>query len=578
MSQSASPDKVESGNLSSHAEKESAATITPSADNPIYIQGWRLHAITAGLCMGLFLVNFEVTVVGTALVSITNDLQDFAKSSWIVTAYLLTYTGMVKSPAWHFHLVMPTSHTPLFYSNAEMLVWLGTGCLVIWARVSDFIGRKPACMFAFFIFAAFSGACGGAQSMTQLIIFRVFQGIGGSGIYGLTTAMLYELVPPPRYPLYTTYVMTLFAIAFALGPVFGGLITNRGVWRWVFLLNVPAAFLMMVLLFFVVPDGFPYHGRRAKAPRHSIKAFDFVGSFLTLAGIGLLITGLEEAASDLAWVSSRVLGPLCASGVAWVLFLLSQWRASRPDSGIQPVFPWRFCQNRAIMGLFINTFMTGAVSVTCVVLIPLRYQTAGALSPLDAGVRLILFSAVSPIGAIVAAMLCKKKRTPPLFVMLFGALLQILGLVLVTTLAKPDDRDWPGLYGLQVCIGFGMGFAMGTATLLTPAITERRDLAVASAAVVQFRFLGGAVVLSTATAVGNSWIRSVLAGILSPEQLMSLFRSTETINSLEHQLQDEVRGHFVQSFNLQMRVVLGVAVAAFLSATMMWKHPQIRVP
>lgn len=120
--------------------------------------------------------------------------------------------------------------------------------------------------------------------------------------------------------------------------------------------------------------------------------------------------------------------------------------------------------------------MTGAVSVTCVVLIPLRYQTAAGLSPLQAGARLVLFSVFSPLGAIVAASLCKNKRVPPLYLMLFGEFLQILGLVLVTTLTNPEDRDWPGLYGLQVCIGFGMGFVMGTATLLTPAIAERKDL------------------------------------------------------------------------------------------------------
>lgn len=94
----------------------------------------------------------------------------------------------------------------------------------------------------------------------------------------------------------------------------------------------------------------------------------------------------------------------------------------------------------------------------------------------------------------------------------------------------------------------------------------------------QFRFLGGAVILSTATAVGNTWIRSSLSNYLTPEQLLELFRSTETINMLELDLQDVVRGHFVQSFNMQMRIVLGVAVAAVLSSLMMWQKPQIRVP
>jgi hypothetical protein len=117
-----------------------------------------------------------------------------------------------------------------------------------------------------------------------------------------------------------------------------------------------------------------------------------------------------------------------------------------------------------------------AVSVTCIVLIPLRYQTAAGLDPLQAGARLILFSVASPIGASLAAAACKKTRVVPLYLMLFGQLLQIIGLVLVTTLTNTNDRDWPGLYGLQVCIGFGMELVVGIATLLTPAVVERKDL------------------------------------------------------------------------------------------------------
>lgn len=124
---------------------------------------------------------------------------------------------------------------------------------------------------------------------------------------------------------------------------------------------------------------------------------------------------------------------------------------------------------------FSNTFMIGAISVTSIVLIPLRYQAAAGLSPLESGVRLILFSAVYPVGAIIAAALCKNRRIPPLYLMLFGEALQIAGFVIITQI-QFDDRDWNGLYGLQVLVGIGLGFVVGTATLLTPATVEKRDL------------------------------------------------------------------------------------------------------
>lgn len=88
--------------------------------------------------------------------------------------------------------------------------------------------------------------------------------------------------------------------------------------------------------------------------------------------------------------------------------------------------------------------------MTCVDLIPLHYQTAAGLNPLQAGARLILFSVALPIGAILAASLCKNWRVSPFYMMLLGEIFQINGLVLVTTLTGIDDRNWPSLYGIQI--------------------------------------------------------------------------------------------------------------------------------
>ncbi|KAI0206463.1 hypothetical protein F4808DRAFT_120507 [Astrocystis sublimbata] len=100
----------------------------PTREGPNYVTGTTLYLITVGLSLGLFLVSLEVTIASTALGSISNEFHNFSQSSWIVTAYLLTYTG----------------------------------CLVTWARLSDIYGRKPSCITAFVIFSAFSGVCGGA--------------------------------------------------------------------------------------------------------------------------------------------------------------------------------------------------------------------------------------------------------------------------------------------------------------------------------------------------------------------------------------------------------------------------------
>ncbi|KAK2591704.1 hypothetical protein QQS21_010589 [Conoideocrella luteorostrata] len=99
--------------VKSHDEKQEGKHIASNSDVCFnYLTGSRLHAISAGLGLGLFLVNFEVTVMGTALVLISNDLQDFARGSWVVTAYLLTYTGASSSKDLELHL--ESDHSRVF--------------------------------------------------------------------------------------------------------------------------------------------------------------------------------------------------------------------------------------------------------------------------------------------------------------------------------------------------------------------------------------------------------------------------------------------------------------------------------
>lgn len=103
--------------------------------------------------------------------------------------------------------------------------------------------------------------------------------------------------------------------------------------------------------------------------------------------------------------------------------------------------------------------------------------------------------------------------------------------------------------------------------------------AVAAAAPVQLRFLGSAIAISIVTAVDSTWLRNVLLGHLTPEQIQAIFRSSEEIGTLPNpEIVAMVRGRFVESFNLQMRIVLGFAVAGVLTALMMWQRNQVRVP
>lgn len=116
--------------------------------------------------------------------------------------------------------------------------------------------------------------------------------------------------------------------------------------------SVPLGVISGFLLLFSVPGDFPNQGRTARRERPRLQNIDSIGALLMLSAVALIISGFDQAASLLSWTTAEALGPLCASAVAWIAFFLSQyWHAKRHQSLVEPVFPWRFCQSRVIMGL-----------------------------------------------------------------------------------------------------------------------------------------------------------------------------------------------------------------------------------
>lgn len=117
-------------------------------------------------------------------------------------------------------------------------------------------------------------------------------------------------------------------------------------------ISVPLGVVSGILLLFSVPADFPNQGRMATRERPHLGNIDLIGAFLMLAAVALIVSGFDEAASRLSWTTGEALAPLCASAGAWIAFFTSQyWHAKRPQSLVQPVSPWRFCQSRVIMGL-----------------------------------------------------------------------------------------------------------------------------------------------------------------------------------------------------------------------------------
>ncbi|GKZ61899.1 hypothetical protein AnigIFM49718_008966 [Aspergillus niger] len=465
-----------------------------------HIQGARLHTITAALAVCLFLTNLEIPIVTTALVRITGELGGLNKIYWITTAYMLGYAGL----------------------------------LVISAKFSDIFGRKSCLLVAVFLFVVFSGACGAAQTMEQLIVFRAFQGVGGAGNYSLCAAILLDLVPSEKYATYMSSLSLVYAISLLFGPLMGGGISDSSTWRWVFLLNVPPGALAGIGLALVLPNRFPYHNEPSKE-----KTMTSV-----LASLRQMIQRVDLLGSSLLSSFSAIVNPaISLTGISATLR---------------------------------NSVCLGAVWFSTMFQLPQRFQIVNQLTAFQAAVRFIPFTVASPVASVLAPAIGKVFKIPLLYLVIFASLLQVVAYVLLGTL--PDSLSITSAqYGYQVLAGFGCGINITLLILMTPFTIEKRDNAVAMGAITQFRVMGGCIGISVLTAVANGYLQSHLQQWLTPTEMQLVLHSAESLSTLPASAQSLVRGTFSASYNLQMKILAGFAGGQVLASVLMWQREQIIV-
>ncbi|KAL2871601.1 major facilitator superfamily domain-containing protein [Aspergillus lucknowensis] len=502
-----------------------------------YITGWKLAVLLLGVSIAIFLPNLEVSIVSTALVTIANDLQGFSKTGWVVVAYLVNYTGFI----------------------------------IIWAKLSDILTRKWSLIASLVIFIIGSAICGASQSMTMLIVFRALQGLGGAGCFSISMVVFFELIPPDKYPKYGSLLSADVALATLLGPIIGGAIADGTTWRWVFLINLPIGALAVVALGVFLPNRFPRHHDHSTPSgdnKHSLRRVDFVGTLLLVGASLLLVTGLLEATTEYSWSSALPITLFVVSAVLWVSFVAWEYFATKETWAVEPVFPFRFFPNRYWMGMLLQAFFLGVPFTMLVIALPQRFQTVNSLSALDAGVRLLPYAMLAPVGSLVSNIIFMRRRVP-ILLLIAGATFQVLGLALLV--AEPVRESLPArLYGFEILAGFGVGITFGTLVTITPGSVEPRDLATATGAMIQFRQMGSTIGLSIGSSLLNSYLKSHLAPpVLSAAQLSALLENIRVIFTFPPELQRVTRDAFAAAFELQLKVVVGLAAALFPSILLM---------
>src|SRR2546423_4672289 len=342
---------------------------------------WWTFAITS---TALFMVTLDNLVVTTALPVIRKDLHSgLSGLEWTVNAYTVTFA-----------------------------VLLLTG-----VALGDRFGRRLVFSIGLAIFTLASAAAALAPSIGALDAARAVQGVGGAIVTPLTLTLLSAAVPAERRGLALGAWGGIGGLAVAIGPLVGGAVVSGLSWQWIFWLNVPLGLVLMPLAWTNLTES---HGPSRR--------LDLPGLSLASAGLFGIVWGLVRG-NPVGWGSAEVVTSLAGGAIVLALFVLWELRTATP------MLPMRFFRNRTfaltnVSSLFMFFGMFGSIF-----LLAQFFQTVQGYSPLQAGLRILPWTAMPIFVAPIAGALSDRIGGHRL--MGAGLALQAIGLGWIAAISSP---------------------------------------------------------------------------------------------------------------------------------------------
>ncbi|KAG6066762.1 hypothetical protein E4U32_005409 [Claviceps aff. humidiphila group G2b] len=506
---------------SSEAPKTRQAQAHPDASASMAdnerVSGARQKVLVVSLLIGLLFSSLDTAIVATSLITISHEMNDFVHAPWIVLAYLLTYMGI-----YDFIFDMLSKRIPL---------------------TPDW----PS------------------------IVCRAFQGIGASGLYSLTQIGLVEIGPTHRRSLMGGLVGVTLAIAFVLGPIIGGVISELSDWRWLFNMNVPCGLITIL----VITSFWPQERVADLLSWSAFRSIDFLGSAMLISSSGFLVFAMQQAGSQvLAWNSPGIIISFIVSILSWLTFILWEIHLARKrHRHIEPIFPIHLMGKRVYAAGLLVTLFTGFPYICFSIILPERFQMVNSQSPLMAGVRILPMLVACACGSFLGAALSSKRNNTS-YTLVGASCLQLLGVGLMTT-ASGDSERAIAQYGFQAIFGLGVGLSFSAATIMTNVMaTEPHERAPAQGAVAQARVLGGCVGLSLCTILFNLHATQNLSGHLTDAELGMIHRSPLLGLQLPTKLRELVRTVYIDAFGLEIKVIaIACAIMVVVSLFTLEKQP-----
>lgn len=413
-------------------------------------------AILSGVVLAMLLSSLDQTIVSTAMPTIVQDLHGLEHISWVFTAYMLGST-----------ITVP-----------------------IYGKLSDIFGRRKLYLIAIVIFLGGSILCGLSQNMTQLILFRALQGIGGGAMMVNSFAIIGEVFPPAERGRYQGMIGGVFGLSSVAGPLLGGWITDHTSWRWVFYVNIPLGIVAILVLSAFLP-------RIISTAKD--KTIDWWGGFFIVATLIPLLLSLVWGGSVYQWGSWQIIGSLLFAFVSLFIFIRIESRVRNPILSLD------LFRNKVFVVSVIAMFFTAMGMFGAIIYVPIFSQGVIGGSATHAGLVLTPMMISLVLASSISGQLISKTGRYKILA-ISGTAITVAALFFFSTVTENTSNG--ELILRMIVLGIGLGSTMPIFTLAVQSAFAKERLGEVTAGTQLFRSIGGTVGTAILGGIMNSQLSS----------------------------------------------------------------------
>jgi EmrB/QacA subfamily drug resistance transporter len=411
---------------------------------------WTLAAVA----FGLFMIMLDNTVVNVALPTIQRELgMQLSELEWIVSGYALTFAAL----------------------------------MLIGGKLADAYGRRLIFVIGIAVFTLASLACGLASSGEALIAARVAQGVGAALMNPATLSIIAVTFPPRQRGTAIGIWAGTSALALALGPLIGGLLTEHASWNWIFFVNVPIGVLGIAASFLLIDE----------SRDESHERLDLPG--LATSGLGLfaLTYGLIEG-NNFGWGSVRIVGAFVVAAVSLTVFVLLERRQRAP------MLDLTLFRNRTYVGANLAMLLVALAMFGVFFFVSLYMQNVLGYSAVEAGAAFLPMTLLIIVIAPLAGR--ASDRWGSRWLITGGMVLLAVQLAYFSQLSA-DSTFWVLLPAL-VLGGFGMSMTMTPSSAAAMRAVPVEKAGIGSAVLNACRQVGGSTGIALMGAIMASRLTS----------------------------------------------------------------------